>query len=155
MGGIRRVLLYGAEEVTGWTLGEGGCTALLFRPGAEPVEPPLTEGRSSYAEETTDDAVPTVRHRLRLVMSGWQGRSIADEKFLRRAAADGFVAIVEAEDGSRFVAGRSVRLGGEQPLRLEKSAHTTGSRPTEAPETELVLSCSDDAPAADYNPENS
>lgn len=156
MGGVRRVLLYGAEEVTGWTFGEAGCSALLLRPGARPAEPPLVEERSGYAEEAADgDFPPTVRHTLRLVMSGWQGRELIGGDFLRRAATGGFVAVIEAENGARCVAGRSARLGGEQPLRLEKIVRTSGERRTEPPELLLVLSCTDDAPAPDYTPENS
>ena len=156
VGGVRRVLLYGAEEVTGWTLGEAGCTALRLRPGAEALEPPLAEERSDYAEEIrTDTFPPTVRHRLRLVMSGWQGRALAGGDFLRRAATGGFVAVIEAVNGARFVAGRSARLGGEQPLRLEKIDLKSGSRRMEPPESVLSLVCTDDAPAPDYNPVNS
>lgn len=156
MGGVSRVLLYGSEEVDGWTLGEAGCSALLLRPGTRPAEPPLVEERSSYAEEVSDgEFPPTVRHTLRLVMSGWQGRELVDGDFLRRAVSAGFVAVVEAENGERFVAGRSARLGGEQPLRLEKIVRTTGCRRTEPPELLLVLGCTDDAPAPDYTPVNS
>ncbi len=116
----------------------------------------LAEERSDYAEEIrTDTFPPTVRHRLQLVMSGWQGRALAGGDFLRRAATGGFVAVVEAVNGARFVAGRSARLGGEQPLRLEKIDLKSGSRRMEPPESVLSLVCTDDAPAPDYNPVNS
>lgn len=155
VGGVRRVLLCGAGAVTGWMSGGGEDFGLLLEPGARLRELPLVEERSSYAEEVAAGGIPpAVRHTLRLVLSGWQGQELVDGPFLRQAAAEGFVAVVEAEDGRRFLVGRSLRLGGEQPLRIDSSAGATGDRRTEAPETVIVLRCTDDAPAMPLNSEN-
>jgi len=154
-GGLRCATLYAADEIEEVEFEGDVCRGIRLRPGAEPMVLPLVEQRSSWTEEAVSErGLAAVRRTLHLETSRWQGRALFDERFLLRAAADGFVAVAEAVDGERFLAGRSIRLGGEQPLRLERLVFRTGSRRTDAPSAEIVLVCCDAAPAPLFIPEN-
>ncbi len=147
--------LYAAGEIEAVEFDGDVCRGIRLRPGAEPVVLPLTEQRSYWTDETLMDRGPAAISRtLHIETNRWQGRAIFDEQFLNRAAFDGFVAVAEAVDGERFVAGRSLRLGAEQPLRLERLTFRSGSRRTDAPVAEIVLKCCDVVPAPYFIPEN-
>lgn len=154
-GGLRSVTLYPAGAVAEVELEGPVCRGIRVRSGTAPLEVPLVEQRSECTDEATAAQGPfAIRRTLRIETSRWQGRALFDGDFLHRAATEGFVALVEAVDGERFVAGWSARLGGGQPLRLERLTLSTGRRLAEAPSAELVLVCADAAPALLYNPEN-
>ena len=149
VGGIGRVILCPAAAVERVDLdGAGRCSAIVLRPGAEPLELPLVEERSCYTEQTVADSGPArVCHRLQVGLSHWQGRALFDARFLACAASDGFVARIGTLDGGWLLAGWSHPLGTEQPLRLETLRYTTGTRRADAPAAELTLVSADGAPA--------
>ena len=108
------------------------------------VEVALVDDASSYVEQfSADNRQVSVLHTLTLCSDRNQAQEWFDEEFLRRAAADGVVALVELATGEQIKVGWCRRMGFEQALRLEKLEFDSGEGLNDSPRVKLVLSCRD------------
>ena len=137
IGGIESCALYPADAVEMILFSSNGCEVEL---SGTPLETPLLED-SSYYEEVLrlQQGVASVSHLLHLVANRNDANEWLDNDFLERAAFEGLVAIISLCDGRRLLAGYSMHLGDEQPLRLESITTSSGNSPRETPSATLRL----------------
>lgn len=134
VGGLVRAELFLASQLSGieyalWGMG---------------IEVGLVDDASSYVEQfSADNRQVSVLHTLTLCSDRNLSKAWFDEEFLRRAAADGVVALVELATGEQIKVGWCKRMGFEQALRLSKLEFESGKSPDDSPRVKLTLSCRD------------
>ena len=108
------------------------------------VEVALVDDASSYREQfSANNRQVSVQHTLTLCSDSNLAREWFDEEFLRLAAADGVVALVEMSTGEQIKVGWCRRMAFEQALRLESLEFNSGSSLNDSPRVCLKLSCHD------------
>ena len=134
IGGLVRAELFHPSQI-------GAIEYALWGTG---IEVGLVDDASSYVEQfSADNRQVSVLHTLTLCSDRNQAQEGFDEEFLRRAAADGVVALVELATGEQIKVGWCRRMGFEQALRLEKLEFDSGEGLNDSPRVKLVLSCRD------------
>ena len=147
VGGVESCALYPADAVVMALFSSEGCKIQL---SGTPVEVTLLDDASKYDEESSlKDGVASISHTLCLVAERGRADEWLNNAFVERAAFEGFVAVISMSDGRRLLAGYSVQLGDEQPLRLEKISSTSGVNLHDIPSVLLQLTSQD----ADFSPE--
>ena len=108
------------------------------------IEVGLVDDASSYVEQfSADNRQVSVLHTLTLCSEPNQAKEWFDEEFLRRAAADGVVALVELSTGEQIKVGWCKRMGFEQALRLSGLEYNSGQGLNSSPRAQLTLRCRD------------
>lgn len=140
LGGVRSLRLIPAEGVASvdYDVAEDAFRALLVAEGGEAVEVAHDASATSYCESVTADG--RVEHRLTISLLGVQIEAL-DRLLvtLRR----GVVAIVELEEGERWLVGYSPRAAADYPLRLAEGVAESGKSRQTRCHTSLLLSSVD------------
>ncbi len=140
-GGVARVALHTADAVGSLAVGDDGCRVRFTD---EPLEVQLTDDRSLFEEQlSVEEGVMSVAHRLTMVADRNHAPQWLATEFLHRATHEAPTAEVELNDSRRLLVGYSLRLGGEQPLRLQTLLAASGQRPNDTPTLTLTLASTD------------
>ena len=140
-GGVARVALHTADAVGSLAVGDEGCRV---RFADEPLEVLLTDDRSLFEEQlSVEEGVMSVEHRLTMVADRNHAPQWLETEFLYRATHEGLIAEVVLNDSRRLLVGYSLRLQGEQPLRLQSLTAASGQRPNDTPTLTLTLAATD------------
>ena len=108
------------------------------------IEVGLVDDASSYVEQfSADNRQVSVLHTLTLCSERNLAKEWFDEEFLRRAAADGVVALVELSTGEQIKVGWCKRMGFEQALRVVGLEYDSGQGLNSSPRVKLTLRCRD------------
>lgn len=148
VGGILEIGITPADNVAGLYFDAAGrCIGVSWRNPLLLAQLPLTDFRSSYAEQTeSGGGIPLVRHTLTVVAGFDPGRAAFDTAFLAEAS-EGVAALVTLLSGARLLVGWSQRFKAEQPLRLRTLTFDSGCNRSDRPAATLVLESADTAPA--------
>ena len=144
-GGIEAVRLIPISGIDSVQISNGKCTGITLRKGAESIEWPILEDRSSYREELLcDNGIPRIRHILTLVCDPEEVRN-QEALWETRMAEEGVAARIETTAGTTLLTGWSERFKKEQPLRLQEKKLDTGEKPLARPTLTLFFTSEDTA----------
>lgn len=137
VGGVESCALYPADAVETALFSSGGCSVEL---SGVPIVVTLLDDTSQYEETSIfKNGASAVSHALTLVADRGCAEEWLNSEFLERAAFEGFIAVISLNDGRQLLAGYSMQLGEEHPLRLEKLISTSGTSLRQTPSITLQL----------------
>lgn len=150
-GGVAEVVLTPVSNIRQVVFdAPGRCRFPVCADDTHCLNPPLTEGRSSFEEQS--DGPPgaaRITHTLTLALDPGDAAALTGGATAEAIRAQGAVALIRTESGRLLLCGFSARFGGEQPLHASGPAYASGCGLRERPLVLLRFRSTDTDPAAE------